>query len=221
MPREIVTILERYVAKRARTPEEFVTAMLDESFRSAVMLVLEQGGRRETARIVSYLSEIDNRHVDGFFAHALLRYDVDLILKREIFARLYFRKEKGRLYVAQSVVPVRVSCLKPAFWKAAPIALRRTYAEIYAFLTCMSDVSCEARLTTLAERIARIDDAEKLSEGVICAAMITRLLADGDIPPADGAPSEEDTCIFFLQFIFGFMRVNMRRARLLAEIIAD
>ena len=221
MPREIVTILERYVAKRARTPEEFVTAMLNESFRSAVMLVLEQGGRRATARIVACLTEIDNRHVDAFFARALLRYDVDLILKREIFARLYFRKEKGRLYVAQSVIPVRVSCRKPAFWESAPVAIRRTYAEIYAFLTCMSDVSCEARLTTLAERIARLEGAEDLSEEVICAAMITRLLADGDIPPADGAPTEEDTCIFFLQFIFGFTRVNMRRARLLAGIIAD
>lgn len=221
MPREIVCILERYVLRRARTSEEFVTSMLNESFRSAVMLVLEQGDRRSTARILSLLSEIDNKHVDAFFARALLRYDVDLILKREIFARLYFRKEKGRLFVAQSVVPVRVSCLKPAFWGSAPIAVRRTYAEIYAFLTCMSDVSCEDRLATLSERIARIEGAEDLSEGVICAAMIIRLLADGDIPPADGAPTEEDTCVFFLQFIFGFTRVNMRRARLLAEIIAD
>ena len=222
MPVEIVRILERYVAKHAKTAEEFITSMMtDEAFRASVSLVLEDGGRKLNAKIVSFLAEGGNRQVDAFFAKALLHYDVDLILKREIFAALYFRKDKGRLFVAQSVVPVRVSCLKPPHFAEYPHSLRLAYSEAFSFLTCMTDALCESRLQKLTERISRLEGAEDLSTDVIIGAYLYRLLAEGLIPVGAEAPSEEDACRFFLHFIFGYRRTNMSRVRLLAAIIAD
>ena len=185
------------------------------------LFVLEEGGKKVTSRIVDYLRVTSNRHVDNFFAKVLLRYEVDLMLKRQIFAALWLRKEKGWLFVVQSVVPVRVSALKPLHYSLAPQALRRAYAEVYSFLICMTDSLCEERLGTLFSRILCLDGAEDLSEDVILGAFIYRLLSEGIIPIAQDAPSEGDACRFLLEFIFGRRRVNMARVRLLDRIIAD
>ncbi len=222
LPYEVVRILERYVLSHARDEEEFLASMLtDDAFRASLLFVLEEGEKKVTSRIVGYLRTLSNRHVDGFFAKVLLRYDVDLMLKREIFAALWLRKEKGSLFVAQSVVPVRVPCSKPLHYSIAPQSLRKAYAEVYSFLLCMTDARCEPRLNALFSRILCLDGAEDLSEEVILGAFLYRLLSEGIIPIAQDAPSEGDACRFLLQFIFGRRRVNMARVRMLDRIIAD
>lgn len=222
VPFEIVRILENYLKKHAHDSEEFVQSMLtDAAFRSAVILVLEEGGRKVNQKILSYLAERENQQVDSFFAKVLLRYDVDLLLKKEVFATLYRRKDKGRLFIAQSVVPIRVSCVKTPRFASYPENLRRAYCDVYSFLICMTDAICEERLRTLAERASKLEGAEDLSVEVLCGALLYRLLAEGQIPVGTDLPSEEEGCRFLLQFVFGYRRVNMARIRLLAAILSD
>ncbi len=223
MPDEVVNVLETYVKKHARTAEEFVASMLtDQAFRDCVLLVLDEGSRKTNERILGYFAQKENRHVDAFFSKMLLRYEVDLILKREIFATLYLRKNRGRLYVAQSVVPIRISCEKPIVFEAFPLSVKQAYAGVYSFVMCMTDAECEARLQTLAMRVAAMENAEKLSVQTICGALLHRLLSEGLIPFGAEANSAEDACRFLLDFIFGYKRgVNVRRIRALSASLRD
>ena len=222
MPVAVVRILENYVKRNARNAEDFLRSMLtDESFRAALLLVLEEGKREIVSPVISYLKELNDRHVDAFFSKVLIRYEVDLLVKREIFAALYYRKERGRLFVTQSVVPVRVSCTKPPKFASYPPALRLAYAEVFSFVTCMTDAACEGRLCELAARIAERDGEDTLFFEVICGAFLYRLLEEKAIPVDAEASSSEDACRFFLQFVFGIRRVNMAKVRLLAAAIAE
>ena len=220
MPPEVAHILENYVTRHARNARDFTTSMLtDAAFRSSVLFLMEDVGRKINTRIISYLEEVDNRQVDAFFSKALIRYDMDLLLKRDIFATLYYRKDKGLLYLTQTVVPIRVSCRKPQGYADYPTALRQAYCEIFAFLTCMTDASCEERLRTLADRIALREDAEDLSTEVICGAILYRMLAEGAIPVNAQVDGTEDACRFILEFVFGFRRYKFSKVLLLAASI--
>ena len=222
MPTEVSSVLERYVLKQAKNAESFAALMLtDEEFRNAVRLILDEGGRRTAEKIISYFGEVQSRPVDAFFSQMLLRYEVDLILKRNVFAKLYAHKNKGWLYVAQSVVPIRVSCAKPQKFEEWPLSVRKAYGEIYAFLMCMTDADCEKRLIAFAERAAKVDGAEDLSAQTVAGAFLYRLLAEGQVPFGIDAKNETEACKFVLEFVFGFRRVNLARVRLLAAILAD
>ena len=222
MPVEVCVILERYIQKQAKSAEQFEKLMLtDEEFRNAVRLVLDEGSRRVGEKLIGYLGDSESRIVDEFFTKALIRYEVDLILKRGIFAKLYSHKDRGWLHVAQSVVPIRVSCLKPQNFREWQPCVQKAYCEVFAFLMCMTDADCEKRLQMLAERVNKVDGAEDLSVPTVVGAFMYRLLAEGNIPFGTDAKDETEACRFVLNFVFGFRRVNMARVRLLAAILAD
>ena len=221
-PAEVIRILENYVKKQLKSPEEFAVAMLtDEAFRSSVKLLLSEGDRKFCGDIIRCFEEVSNTQVDAFFADALLSPDVDVALKREIFVHLYLHKNKGAVYAAQSVVPLRVSCVKPPKFEEYPYCVRKAYGEVFSVLIYMTDIDGEARLQTLAERVAGLDSAEDFSWEVICMAFMYRLFLDGVIPVKMWAPSLADACKFFSDFVFGIKRVNISRVRLLSEILAD
>ena len=222
MPVEVTVILERYVLKSARNAEEFEKRILtEEEFRNAVRLVLDEGSRHVNEKIVAYFGETENRIVDEFFAKTLIRYEVDLLLKRAVFAKLYEHKDKGWIYVAQSVVPIRVSSAKPKNFKEWQLCVQRAYCEVFAFLMCMTDADCEKRLQALAERVARVDGAEDLSVQTVVGAFMYRLFAEGNIPFGTDAKNEAEACKFVLNFVFGMRKINLKRIRLLAAILAD
>ena len=221
-PAAVVRILENYAKKQLKNTEDLAVAMLtDEAFRKALKLLLIEGDRKFCGEIIRRFEEVSNAQADAFFADVLLSPDVDVALKREIFVCLYLHKNKGGIYAAQSVVPLRVSCVKPYGFEAYPYCVRKAYGEVLSVLIYMTDVDGEARLQTLAERAAKLEDAEDLSWEALCMAFMCRMFSDGVIPVKMWAPSLVDACKFFSEFVFGIKRVNMQRVRLLSEILAD
>ena len=221
-PEVIVRILENFVKGKAKSAEEFATVLLtDEDFRNAVYLLLSVGERNFNLKLISYLDELSSPQVDAFFAGALYRFDVELYLKRVIFAKLYLHKEKGSLFVAQTMVPVRISCAKPDKFESYSRCVQGAYSEMLSALIYMTDVEAEVRLQTLAGRAAGLEDAEFLSEETVCMAFLYRLLVEGVVPFNMWGTSLNDALKFFARYVFGFKRVNYARVRLLAAILSD
>ena len=220
IPEGVERILTAYVRKGAGNSELFLKSLLtDETYRAALTLLMEEGEEDATGRALRFFGEENNKQADAFFAKQLLRNEIDVLLKRAILAELLFHKEKGKIFLAQTVVPIGVSCVKPPRFGAYCDALKQAYVNVYSFVVAMTDGSGEERVWELAEEAHRTGVAEEESPAVVIAALLHRLLTERLIPMGSGAHTVEDACRFIMMCVFGVSRFSFARAKKISALL--
>ena len=221
IPNEVIDILEKYVKKQVKSSEEFAVEMLtDEAFRKSISILLCIGDRKLGLQMISYYDEVNNPQIDAFFTEMLLRSDVERILKRKLFVKLFLSKNKGSIYYTDFTVATRVPCAKPPRFEEFPYSVRRAYGEVLSVLA-HTDLDCNARLQVLVERAAAMDGAEDISVGLLCMAFVYRMFLDGTISVMPWGSSLTNACGIFSHYMFHIKRVNMSKVRKIAAILAD
>ena len=220
IPAEVLRMLKAYVRKGAHDSGEFIRSLLtDESYRSALTLLLEEGEEELTSRALRFFGAENNRQADAFFSKFLIRNEIDVLLKRAILAELLFHKDKGKIFLAQTVVPVSVSCVKPPHFPEYCDPLRQAYVNVFSFVMTMTDAGGEERLWALAEETHRAGVAEDETPEIVMAALLDRLLSEHLIPIGGGARTVEDACRFIMMCAFGVTRFSYARARKLSVLL--
>ena len=212
-------MLKTYVRKGAHDADSFIKSLLtDEAYRAALTLLFEEGEEELTSRALRFFGEENNRQADAFFSKFLIRNEIDVLLKRAILAELLFHKDKGRIFLAQTVVPVAVPCEKPSHFSEYCDSLRQAYVNVFSFVMTMTDAGGEERLWVLSEEAHRTGIAEDESPEIVIAAFLDRLLSERLIP-IGGARTEEDACRFIMMCVFGVTRFSYARARKLSALL--
>ena len=220
LPEKVVRILRNYVRKNAEDADAFCRSMMtDESFRGAISLLFDEGDPEVAGNVLSFLAVTSTKQIDDFFAKMLLRYEVDLVLKRAILSRLLLRKHKGRISLAQGIVTTSVSAAKPARFESYSPALKEAYLDVSSFVVCLTESRSEKRVTELAERAFAFGDSPIFTKEALSGAMIYVLLSEGAIPSGNRADFEEE-CKFILSFIFHENYLPMTTVKRLAKILS-
>ena len=214
MPESVFSLLRKHVRQGAKNAEHFRRSLLtDGSFRAASVLMLEAGDREVEDNFVRFLGVLNDRQVDRFFSKLLLNSRIDPILKRAILAELLFHKDKGALWVSPTGVPVRVPCEKPPCFHLYPFGLKLAYVNVYSFLVCLSDLPFAGRAALYAEMLLDCEGIEKAKAKDLAAAMLFRMMTDGELPAmVSGLPADE-ACKMLMQDVFSAGKINLSAVR--------
>ena len=222
MPPEVVGLMRRYVRKNAKDSERFVHSMLtDEAFRSAVRRLLEYGDAEVEDNVVYFLGVEDDRQVAAYFTKMLLNTRVEPLLKKAILAQLLSHKDKGKIWVSPAGVPIAVSCEKPPHYDLYPDNVRYAYLNLYAFLSCLSDVAAADRVGAFAEILYPYVGVGRVRSETLAAAMICRLFAEGELRPFLERMDPETACETLMQDIFAVKKIRFADVRKWMAVLGD
>jgi len=222
MPLEVVRIVRRFVRKNAKDSECFVRSMLtDEAFRSAIRRLLEYGDWEVSENVVHFLGIEDNRQVATFFTKMLLNTRVEPLIKKAILAQLLSHKNKGKIWVAPAGMPIAVSCEKPPHYDLYPENVRYAYLNLYAFLSCLNDVSCADRVGVFAERLYPYVGVGRVRSETLAAAMLCRLFAEGELRAFLERMDPETACETLMVDIFAVKKLRFADVRRWMAVLHD